>query len=445
MPNADDGSAAAERRGVRGGELAPRAGGSAPAELQRVARELEAGALDSLPRGGLAQKLDEAVAQGRQLRVKLGIDPTAPDIHLGHAVVLGKLRQFQDAGHRVVLIIGDYTARVGDPSGRSTLRPMLSPAEIDANAATFQEQALKILDPDPRRLEIRRNGEWLDMAVAEMLALLRTTTVAQLLERDDFSKRWAAAEPISMLELLYPLLQGYDSVAVHADVELGGTDQKFNLLLARDIQRAYGQPEQAILTMPILAGLDGRQKMSKSLGNQIGVTDAPEEMYGKTMAIPDTALAEYYRLLLHREPPALAAGAAAETGAHGQGAAGEAAPVSARDAKRALARELVAWLHSPQAAQDAERHFDRVFVERGVPEEIQEARGECAGGMLHLPALISSEFGLSRSEARRLIDQGGVTLDEQTLAPGEHDVACERAEGSVLKVGRRRFRRLRIG
>jgi len=387
------------------------------------AEELARGAFEVLPTGELERKL----ALGRPLRVKLGIDPTAPDIHLGHAVVLSKLRQFQDAGHRVVLIVGDYTARVGDPSGRSTLRPMLSPQEIDANAATSQEQALKILDADPARLEVRRNGEWLDMAVAELLALLRTTTVAQLLERDDFAKRWAASEPISVLELLYPLLQGYDSVAVRADVELGGTDQKFNLLLGRDIQRAYGQPEQAIMTMPILAGVDGRQKMSKSLGNQIGVTDAPQEIYGKTLSIPDEAMGDYYRLLLHREPPP-ASGAAA---------------VAPRDAKRELARELVSWLYSPDAAAAAEAHFDRVFVARQAPEEIAEARFGCEDGKLHLPALIAQEFGMSRSEARRVIDQGGVTLGEEPVPAGQHDVPCAQADGQVLKVGRRRFRRLR--
>jgi tyrosyl-tRNA synthetase len=389
---------------------------------------LARGAVEVLPAGELERKL----ALGRPLRVKLGIDPTAPDIHLGHAVVLGKLREFQDAGHRVVLIVGDYTARVGDPSGRSTLRPMLSEQEIDANAATFREQALKILDPDPERLEVRRNGEWLDMSMLELLRLVGTTTAAQLLEREDFAKRWSANEPISMLELMYPLLQGYDSVAIHADVELGGTDQKFNLLLGRDIQRAYGQPEQAIMTMPILVGVDGRQKMSKSLGNQIGVTDAPQEMYGKTMAIPDEALAQYYRLLVEPrsggQPPTIGTGP------------GDTSP---RDAKRALARELVAWLHSGQAAQAAEGHFDRVFVERGVPEDVQEARFECADGIVHLPGLIARELGMSRSEARRVIDQGGVTLGEAQLAAGEHDVPCERADGQVLKVGRRRFRRLR--
>ena len=415
MPNASD---AADPAGSAG----------CPDDARR-AEELAAGAVDSLPAGALADKLSTARREARQLRVKLGIDPTAPDIHLGHAVVLRKLREFQDAGHRVVLIVGDYTARVGDPSGRSTLRPMLSAQEIDANAATFQEQALKILDPDPERLEVRRNGEWLDMNLSEVLRLMGTATVAQLLERDDFAKRWSAKEPISMLELLYPLLQGYDSVATGADVELGGTDQKFNLLMGRDIQRAYGRPEQAIVTMPILVGTDGRQKMSKSLGNQIGVTDAPQEMYGKTMAIPDEALAEYYRLLLGREP------------AIGTGP-GELSP---RDAKRELARELVVWLHSHDAARAAERHFDRVFVERGVPDELEEARFECVEGVVHLPGVIAREFGISRSQARRMIDQGGVTLDEEQLASGQHDVPCEQADGRVLKVGRRRFRRLRAG
>jgi tyrosyl-tRNA synthetase len=414
-------------------------------------------AVHSLPEGALAEKLRVAHKAGRRLRVKLGIDPTAPDIHLGHAVVLRKLREFQDDGHRVVLIVGDYTARVGDPSGRTALRPMLSDAEIEANAATFHEQALKILDGDPELLEVRRNGEWLDMPMIELLRLLRTTTAAQLLERDDFAKRWSAKEPISVLELLYPLLQGYDSVAVHADLELGGTDQKFNLLLGRDIERAYGEPEQAILTMPILVGTDGRRKMSKSLGNQIGITDSPEEMYGKTMAIPDEAMGQYYRLLLGRE---LGGGGDLEGawGAEGNGelkaeaeAQGGEAPVagagepSARDAKRELARELVAWLHSREDAVAAERHFDRVFVEREAPEEIAEASFAREDGMLHLPGLIAEEFGISRSEARRLIDQGGVTLGEEPVVAGEHDVASERADGQVLKVGRRRFRRLRAG
>jgi len=395
----------------------------------RLAAELALGAVDSLPEGALAEKLSEARSEGRQLRVKLGIDPTAPDIHLGHAVVLRKLRAFQDAGHLVVLIVGDYTARVGDPSGRSTLRPMLSGEEIDANAATFKEQALRILDPDPARLELRRNSEWLDMALVELLELLRTTTVAQMLERDDFDKRFSAREPISMLELLYPLLQGYDSVAVRSDLELGGTDQKFNLLLGRDIQRAYGQPGQAIMTMPILVGTDGQRKMSKSLQNQIGVTDAPEEMYGKTMSIPDQAMPEYRRLLLGEPAPA--------------GVQGDL--LSARDQKRALARALVAWLHSAEDAQAAERHFDRVIVAGELPEEVQEATVAVQDGSVHLPAVISAEFGLSRSEARRLIDQGAVILGDVEVQAGEYNVAAERADGQVLRVGGRRFRRLRVG
>jgi tyrosyl-tRNA synthetase len=395
----------------------------------QLASRLARNAVDSLPQGGLAEKLWMARTEKRRLRVKLGIDPTAPDIHLGHAVVLGKLREFQDEGHLVVLIVGDFTARVGDPSGRSTLRPILSEAEIEANADTFRAQAVSILDPDPQRLEVRRNSEWLDMAMADLLALLRETTVAQLLERDDFAKRFSAHEPISLLELLYPLLQGYDSVAVHADVELGGTDQKFNLLLGRDIQRAYGQPEQAILTMPILVGIDGHRKMSKSLGNQIGVTDAPEEIFGKTMSIPDEAMDEFYRLLL---PPPESAEPAEATG-----------PLAPMERKRALARALVSWLHSPEEAAAGERHFDRVIVGKEAPEEIPDARFHGEGGVLHLPTLIAEEFGVSRSEARRLIDGGGVTLGEEPLGSGEHDVPAERADGQVLKVGRRRFRRLR--
>jgi tyrosyl-tRNA synthetase len=363
--------------------------------------------------------------------VKLGIDPTAPDIHLGHAVVLRKLREFQEAGHRVVLIIGDYTARVGDPSGRSSLRPMLSGEQIDANAKTFQEQALRILDGEEELLELRHNGEWLEMPLTELLSLVRTTTVAQLLERDDFAKRWGANEPISLLEMLYPPLQGYDSVAIDADVELGGTDQKFNLLLGRDIQRHYGKPEQSILTMPLLVGTDGRQKMSKSLGNQIGITDAPEEMYGKAMSIPDEAVGEYRRLLLDAEDA---------DGAEQPASAGAAA----RDAKRALARDLVRWLYSEEDAQAAEQHFERVFVAHEAPAEIEDASFAAKDGSVYLPGVMAAEFGLSGSEARRLIDQGAVSLGEAPVGRGEYDVPVARADGQVLKVGKRRFRRLHV-
>ncbi len=305
------------------------AGGEGPgAQAREQAAWLSRNAVDCLPEGALAAKL----ALGRPLRVKFGVDPTAPDIHLGHTVVFQKLREFQDLGHRAVLIIGDYTARVGDPSGRSTLRPMLASAEIDHNARTYQEQALKILDRDPERLEVRFNGEWLDMSMESLFALVRTTTVGQLLERDDFARRYAAHEPISVLELLYPLIQGYDSVAVRADVELGGTDQRFNLLLARDIQRAYDCSQQVALTMPLLTGIDGERKMSKSYNNQVGITDSPDEMYGRTLSIPDASLDSWYDLLLSERPdPAL----------------------GPRDAKRALARALVSRFHDAAAGREA--------------------------------------------------------------------------------------------
>jgi tyrosyl-tRNA synthetase len=395
--------------------------GSGPAAM---AARLAHDAVDSLPAGALAAKLDEAAGEGRPLRVKLGIDPTAPDIHLGHTVVLQRLREFQDAGQRVVLIIGDYTARVGDPSGRSATRPALTGEQIDANAATFQEQAFKVLDPDPERVEVRRNSEWLDMRAEELFALARTTTVAQLLERDDFAKRYASKEPISVLELLYPLLQGYDSVAVRADLEVGGTDQKFNLLLGRDVQRAYGQPEQAIMTLPILPGTDGERRMAKTLDNYIGVTEPPDEIYGKLLRIPDAALETYYRLLLGHAPPA---------------------DLGPRDAKRALARTLVARFHDEASARTAEEHFDRVHIERRAPEEIEEGAFEPANGSVHVPALIEALFGLSRSEARRLLAQGGVRLDGDPLGVDDQDLPAERLDGAVLQVGKRRFRRLRQG
>jgi tyrosyl-tRNA synthetase len=386
--------------------------GSPASEAAFLARD----AVDCLPEGALARKL----AEGRPLRVKLGLDPTAPDVHLGHTVVLRKLREFQDRGHVVVLIIGDYTARVGDPSGRSSTRPLLSGEQIDANAQTYVDQANKVLDPG--RIELRHNSEWLDMRMVDLFALTRTTTVAQLLERDDFSKRYAAREPISILELLYPLMQAYDSVAVRADVELGGTDQKFNLLLGRDVQRAYGIEEQVALTMPILTGLDGERKMSKSLRNHIGVSEPAQEIYGKVLSLPDAAMAGWYGLLLGEDAP---------TG------------LSARDAKHALARRIVERFHSPQDATDAAAHFDRVFVQHELPSEIEEAVFDGTAETVHLPALIADGFGRSRSDARRLLGQGAVKLDGEALSAADLDVAPERLDGAVLQVGRRGFRRLR--
>ena len=371
--------------------------------------------VDCLPEGALEQRL----ALGRPLRVKLGIDPTAPDIHLGHAVVLGKLREFQDLGHTVVLIIGDYTARVGDPSGRSELRPALSGEQIEANAQTFQDQASLVLDPD--RLEVRHNSQWLDMSMEELFRLARSATLAQIVEREDFAQRLANRTPISILELLYPLLQGYDSVAVRSDVELGGTDQKFNLLLARDIQRAYGVPEQIVLTMPILPGTDGVRRMGKSLGNYVGVTEPAEEIYGKTLSIPDTSLEEWYALLLDRPVP------------------GDLPP---RDAKRALARELAARFHGPEAAQEAEQAFDRQFIEGEIPEDVTEVSWPADDGMVHIPALMREAFNVSTSEARRAITQGGVRLDGEPVE--SLDVRADEIDGKVLQWGKRRFARVRV-
>jgi tyrosyl-tRNA synthetase len=390
---------------------------SADTDAQFLGRNAAA----TLPEGALAGRLAAAAREGRPLRVKLGLDPTAPDIHLGHTVVLQKLREFQDLGHRVVLIVGDYTARVGDPSGRSSTRPVLTGEEIDANARTYQEQASTVLDENPGLLEVRRNGEWLDMRSEELFALARTTTVAQLLERDDFAKRYAAGQPISVLELLYPLMQGYDSVAIRSDVELGGTDQTFNLLLGRDVQRAYQQPEQCVLTMPILPGTDGVEKMSKSLGNHIGVTDPPGEMYGKTLSLPDPAMESWYRLLF------------------GEGLPAGAGP---REAKRALARRIVERFHGPAAATEAEAEFDRVFVEHRAPDEMDEfAFTAVDGELVHVPGLLADAVGVSRSEGRRLLSQGAVKLDGERVV--DQDVAADVLDGAVLQVGKRQFRRLR--
>jgi tyrosyl-tRNA synthetase len=383
-----------------------------------MALDLTRNAVDVLPEGRLAQQL----AGERPLRVKLGIDPTTADIHLGHTVVLGKLAEFQRAGHTVVLIIGDFTSRVGDPSGRSATRPLPSAEEIEANAATYQEQAFKLLDPE--LTEVRHNSEWLRMEPEGLLGLLAQTTVARLLERDDFQKRLGAGQPIAALELLYPLLQGYDSVAIEADVELGGTDQKFNLLFGRDIQAAYGQDPQSILTMPILVGTDGVQKMSKSLGNYVGVSDAPEEMFGKLMSIPDGAMVEYYRLLLGEELPA--------------------APPN--EAKRGLGRRLVDRFHGEGAGAAAEQRFNQVHVSHGVPDDVANWPIDpyigSDSGVILLPKLIGAGFALSSSEARRLIKQGGVKLDGDTVPADALELRREDLAGKVLQVGKRRFLRL---
>jgi tyrosyl-tRNA synthetase len=380
--------------------------------------ELIRNAVDVLPDGELERKL----ASGRPLRVKLGIDVTAPQVHVGHAIPLQRMAAFQRAGHVGVLIIGDYTTRIGDPSGRSSERPLLSDEEIDTNAKTYLAQAEQILDTSPEKLEVRMNGEWLaTLDFAEVVRLTRTITVARLLERDDFQKRYEARSPISVSELLYPFMQAYDSVAIRADVELGGTDQLYNLLAGRDVMQAYGLEPQVALTTPLLIGLDG-QKMSASLGNYIGLTDPPEEQFGKTMRISDELLPGYYRLVMESDV--------------------DPASLDPLEAKLELARFVVRRSHGDEAARDAEAHFTRVVRERQAPDEIQEAALP-PGDPVHLPALIREIFGLSTSEARRLIAQGGVKVDGAPTA--DLDVPQAALEGAVLQVGKRQFARLRSG
>ncbi|HZR91468.1 MAG TPA: tyrosine--tRNA ligase [Gaiellaceae bacterium] len=374
--------------------------------------ELTRNAVHVLPEDELERKL----ALGRPLRVKLGIDVTSPDIHVGRAIPLQRMRAFQDEGHTGVLIIGDYTTRIGDPSGRSTERPILDEEEIEANARTYLDQAMVVLDPD--RTEVRRNGEWLSkLTYADVVRLARTMTVARLLERDDFAKRYAAQEPISVSELLYPLMQAYDSVAVEADVELGGTDQLYNLLAGREVMQAYGLEPQVVLTTPLLLSWDG-EKMSSSLGNNIPLTAPPEEMFGRTMRIPDELLADWYRLVAERPVPG-----------------GE--PM---EAKLALARFIVARSHGEEAARRAEEHFTRVVRERHAPEEVPEWRLP-GDDPVHLPRLlVAAGLASSTSEARRLIAQGGVKLDRDVVE--ELDVPRGRLQGALLQAGKRRYLRL---
>ncbi len=403
-----------------------------PADLD----QLLAGVATVVPEDGLARKLE----LGRPLRVKLGLDPTAPAVTLGWAVVLRKLRQFQDLGHVAVLIVGDFTARVGDPSGKSDTRPRLSKEEVETYAARLLDQFWLILDRE--RTELRRNSEWLEgLSMEDVLHVTAQATVARMLERDDFAKRYAEGRPITIMELLYPLLQGMDSVAVRADVELGGSDQLFNLLVGRDLQRAYGQEPQVALTMPLLVGTDGVQKMSQSLGNYIGITEDPDSMFGKLVRIPDELIVEYRRLTLDfftdpSETERVARGLADGT-------------LNPWAEKRRLAREVVDLYHGPGAGRAAEERFDRVHRERELPEEIPEvelsptwARGE--GGLYLLPNLLwLTGLASSKSEARRLIEQGGVRLDGSPITDPEAELPAEELRGRVLQVGRRRFVRLR--
>jgi tyrosyl-tRNA synthetase len=379
--------------------------------------ELTRNAVHVLPAGILEQKLGE----GRPLRVKLGIDVTSPDIHIGRGIPLQRMRAFQGEGHKAVLIIGDYTTRIGDPWGRSAERPVLSDAEIDRNAELYIEQAKTIIRDDPELLEVRRNGEWLSkLTFADVVRLTRTMTVARLLEREDFAKRYAAEQPISVSELLYPLMQAYDSVAVEADVELGGTDQLYNLLAGREVMEAYGLRPQVVLTTPLLVSWDG-EKMSSSVGNNIPLTAPPEEMFGRTMRIPDSLLEEWWRLVLEEEPPA-----------------GD--PL---EAKLELARQIVARSHGEEAARAAEEHFTRVVREGRPPEDVQEVtwRRE-ADGPIYLPSVLKAHLGETTSHWRRLIDQRGVRLDGEPVS--SYEVPEELVDGALIQAGKRQFLRVHL-
>jgi len=392
---------------------------------------LLAGAAEVIPPGGLELKLEA----GRPLRVKLGIDPSRPDLHLGHAVVLRKLRHFQDAGHVAILIIGDFTGRVGDPSGQSETRPFLSEEEIEANARTYLEQAGMVLDMGAA--EIHRNSEWLaKLDMAAVLTLASSYTVARMLERDDFQRRYREGKPISVVEFLYPLMQAMDSVSIRADVELGGTDQTFNLLVGREIQRAYGQEPQVVLTTPLLEGTDGERKMSKSFDNYVGLTDPPEEMFGKLMRIPDHLIAKYLLLCADLDPEEVAK---IENGLGD----GTQRPV---EQKRLLAREVVDLYHGPGAGAEAEARFDLVHKEHEIPEDVAEApipESVVRDGRVWLPRLLAV-LGLvaSNAEGRRTIEQGGVRIAGRPVEDPDSEVLVDALRGRVVQIGRRKFVRL---
>jgi len=404
------------------------------AKVDDQLRFLTAGTVDCITEAGLAEKLK----RGRPLRVKLGIDPTASDIHLGFAVVLRKLRQFQELGHFAVLILGDFTARLGDPSGKSATRPQLSQHEVDVHAATYVEQVQRILLPE--RTEVRRNSEWLGaMGIEDVIRLASRTTVARMLERNDFGERYREGAPIAVSELLYPLLQGWDSVMVEADVELGGTDQLFNVLVGRQLQEQEGQEPQVVITTPLLEGLDGTQKMSKSLGNFIGIAEPPEEQFGKLMSVPDALMPRYLELTTGWGPDRVEE-------AVGRLEAGSLEPVAA---KRLLARTVVDLYHGEGAGDAAEAGFDRVFKAHEAPEDVPERVLERAdlgeepvrlARVLALAGLVSSN-----REGARMIEQGAVRMDGSRIDDPELEQPVEAFDGKVFQVGRRKWARVRVG
>jgi tyrosyl-tRNA synthetase len=377
----------------------------------------------------LVEKLSAAAAQKRQLRIKLGLDPTSPDIHLGHTVQLRKVRQFQDMGHKAVLIIGDYTARIGDPSGQDKTRPMLTGEDIDNNARTYLEQAGKVLDMNPERFEMRRNSEWLaKLNFEDILRLASSMTVARMLERDNFALRYKRGDPISVHEFLYPLMQGYDSVMVQADVELGGTDQTFNLLVGRDLQRLWGQPEQVVLTLPLLIGLDGTQKMSKSKGNYIGVTDAPNDMFGKMMSIPDELMVNYYTLLTGVSESDIKVIC-------------DPAKTHPKEAKVRLGKTIVEWYWGKDAALAAAAEFEKVFAQKQLPDEIAEVKLPAAPVMAS-KLLLAAGLVESGGEAKRAIQQGGASIDGEKM--DDPNAMISPRTGMIVKVGKRRFAKLLV-
>lgn len=386
---------------------------------------LKKGTVDLIREEDLRKKLERSAKTGKPLRVKLGLDPTAPDIHLGHTVVIRKLKAFQDLGHTVIFLIGDFTGTIGDPSGKNVTRPPLSREEIDANAETYKRQMFKILDPE--KTELRFNGEWMDkFSATDFVKLCAKTTVKQILERDDFTKRMADEKPISLHELLYPLVQGYDSVALNADVELGGTDQKFNLLMGRNLQREFEQEPQVIITTPLIEGLDGVQKMSKSLNNYIGITEPAGEMFGKVMSISDELMWKYYELLTDLSPAEI-------SNLRSQMEAGE----NPRNLKVNLAKLIIADFHSKEDAIAAEEEFVKRFVQKEVPDEIDEK--QIAAGSYPL-AQILADTGLaaSKGEARRLIEQGGVKVNGEKATAANADITIG-PDGVLLQVGKRKF------
>ena len=398
---------------------------------------IQSGTEQIVPFADLRAKLERAEKTGTPLRIKLGVDPTAPDLHLGHAVPLRKLRQFQDCGHTVVLIIGDFTALIGDPSGRSATRPPLTPEEVNANAETYIEQAFKILDSE--KTELRKNSEWLSpLGFADLLKITSKFTVARIIERDDFDKRLKEQKPISLHELLYPMAQAYDSVAIQSDVEIGGTDQLFNLLAGRELMEKSDMEPQIALTLPLLVGTDGVQKMSKSFGNYVGLTDEPADMFGKVMSIPDELMSSYFRLATAIPLPEVKEIEAAM-------ADGTAHP---GQLKRRLAREIIAIYHGETEAAEAEAAFDRVFKERAMPTDIPEVTIDWDGttndaGRIFLPALmVELKLANSSGEARRLIDGSGVKIEGAAVAAKSYELDPADLQGKVLQVGKRKFIKL---